>query len=454
MSDSLFSRNPPFGAPEAAVTPVAGRPRAPLGVAALVAAIGESLASRFGAVTVRGELQSFMKAGSGHCYFSLKDADTGNALIRCAMFRRAAGMVGFTPRDGQLVDVRGRVAVYEPRGELQFVVEAMQRAGDGTLYERFLQLKAKLEAEGLFDPSRKRDLPPFPTCVGVVTSLGAAALHDVLTALARRAPHVGVIVYPSLVQGASAPAALVEAIDLANRRNEFDTLIVFRGGGAVGDLWAFNDEAVVRAVRASALPVVVGVGHETDVSLADFAADVRAPTPTAAAELAAPLQQACLDELAGLASLMKRRVHIALERHAQRIDRAALRLARPGDRLRRNAQALVSLRHRVDVAVRQRLVGAEQRQHRLAARLMRASTSLQAANAHRLAALEGRLRALDPRQVLSRGYAWLGDADGQPVMSAAQVKVGSDLRIELADGLVGAKVEKVEFTDRAETPPL
>ncbi|HKX95478.1 MAG TPA: exodeoxyribonuclease VII large subunit, partial [Methylibium sp.] len=237
-------------------------------VAALVHAVGDALAARFGAVAVRGELAGFQRAASGHCYFTLKDAD-GSAALRCAMFRRAASLLDFAPADGALVELRGRLAVYEPRGELQFIVESMRRAGAGALYERFLRLKAQLEAEGLFDAARKRPLPAFPRRIGIVTSLAAAALHDVLTALARRAPQVQAIVYPSPVQGAEAPAALAAAIEAAGRRAEVDTLIVCRGGGSLEDLWAFNEALVVRAIAACPLPVVVGVGHETDVTLAD-----------------------------------------------------------------------------------------------------------------------------------------------------------------------------------------
>ncbi|HNB46209.1 MAG TPA: exodeoxyribonuclease VII large subunit, partial [Burkholderiaceae bacterium] len=256
-------------------------------VAALVQAVGDSLQARFGAVAVRGELAGFTRAASGHCYFTLKAPD-GSAALRCAMFRRAASLVDFAPADGQAVELRGRLGVYEPRGELQFVVEAMRRAGAGALMEQFLRLKAQLAGEGLFDPTRKRPLPAYPRRLGVVTSLGAAALRDVATALARRAPQVELIVYPAPVQGADAPALIAQAIATANRRAEVEALIVCRGGGSLEDLWAFNDERVVRAVAGSALPVVCGVGHETDVTLADFAADLRAPTPTAAAELAAP----------------------------------------------------------------------------------------------------------------------------------------------------------------------
>ena len=271
-------------------------------VAALVQAVGDALAARFSPCAVRGEVSGFSRAASGHCYFNLKDASGGSALLRCAMFRRAATLLDFVPQDGQLVELRGRLGVYEPRGELQLVVEFMQRAGAGALYEQFLKLKARLEAEGLFDAASKRQVPAYPRSVGVVTSLGAAALRDVVTTLARRSPHVHVLVYPSVVQGADAPASLCAALALAAQRNEVDTLILCRGGGSLEDLWAFNDERVVRAVRTLPMPVICGVGHETDVTLADFAADLRAPTPTAAAELAAPDAQACLRALQGVAA--------------------------------------------------------------------------------------------------------------------------------------------------------
>ncbi|HEY0821874.1 MAG TPA: exodeoxyribonuclease VII large subunit, partial [Rhizobacter sp.] len=220
------------------------------GVAGLVHAVSDTLAARFASCTVRGEVSGFSRASSGHCYLSLKDADGGAALLRCAMFRRAASLLDFAPGDGQLVEVRGRLAVYEPRGELQFVVESMQRAGAGALFEQLQKLRLRLEGEGLFDERRKRPLPRFPRRIGVVTSLGAAALHDVLTALARRAPQVEVVVYPSLVQGPEAPMALVSALQTAERRGEVDLVILCRGGGSLEDLWAFNDERVVRAVAA------------------------------------------------------------------------------------------------------------------------------------------------------------------------------------------------------------
>ena len=222
-------------------------------VAGLVQAVADTLAARFPVCVVRGELSAFTRAASGHCYFSLKDAEGAAALLRCAMFRRAASLLDFAPADGQLVEIRGRLAVYEPRGELQFVVEGMQRAGAGALYEQFLRLKARLEAQGLFDAQRKRPIAAFPRRIGVVTSLGAAALHDVLSALARRSPQVEVVVYPSLVQGADAPAALALALATASQRAEVDTLLLCRGGGSLEDLWAFNDERVVRAVAACSM---------------------------------------------------------------------------------------------------------------------------------------------------------------------------------------------------------
>ena len=422
----------------------AGSRRSVWGVAALVHEVAELVGAGIGACTVRGELSGFSRAASGHCYFNLKDAEGGTALIRCAMFRRAASLLGFAPADGQLVELRGRLGVYEPRGELQFVVEAMQQAGAGALFEQFLRIKAKLEAEGLFDVARKRALPAYPNAVGVVTSLGAAALHDVLTALARRAPQVRVVVYPSLVQGAEAPQQLAAAVALASQRAEVDVLIVCRGGGSLEDLWAFNDERVVRAICAAAMPVVSGVGHETDVTLADFAADLRAPTPTAAAELAAPTRDACLQTLEAYAELMRRRVHDAIDQNAQRLDRAALRLSRPAQGVRQQSERLMRLAHRLAThapratqAQRVRLATAHSDlQHATAMRL--------AAQRQRLEALAARLRALDPSQVLARGYAWLSNAEGTPVMSMRQLSVGTALRAVLNDGAAEVQVTRLD----------
>ena len=418
------------------------------GVAALLHAVSDALAARFAACTIRGEISGFSRASSGHCYLNLKDADGSGALIRCAMFRRAASLLDFAPADGQLVEVRGRLSLYEPRGELQFVIEAMQRAGAGALFEQFLKLKARLEAEGLFDAQRKRRLPPFPQCIGVVTSLAAAALHDVLTALSRRAPHVRVIVYPCLVQGSDAPATIVTALETAARRAETDVLIVCRGGGSLEDLWAFNDERVVRAIAAFPVPVLCGVGHETDITLSDFAADVRAPTPTAAAELASPLRQECFDELAAIASVMARRMYRVIDVQSQALDRATLRLTRPVDGVRRQSQRLGHLQqrmaaHALRCVPRQVHRGAESQ-----ARLCRAAASMFFLHRHRLSAIEGRLMALDPHQVLARGYAWLADGQGQPIVTTAALTPGQQVHAVLSDGEVTATIASVRATPR------
>ncbi len=412
-------------------------------VGALVRDVADLLAGRFAVCTVRGELSGYSRAASGHCYFSLKDADGEAALLRCAMFRRAAGMLDFAPADGQLVEVRGRLGVYEPRGELQFIVEAMRRAGAGALYEQFLQTRARLAALGLFDAARKRPLPVFPRAVGIVTSLGAAALADVLTALARRAPHVNVVVYPSLVQGAEAPAALCAALAQATAHAQADVLIVCRGGGSLEDLWAFNDERVIRAMAACPMPVVSGVGHETDVTLADLVADLRAPTPTAAAELAVPATQTWVDGLQARAEAMQRRVHAAIDRDAQHLDRIAQRLARPSQAVRAQRQRVDALAHRLaghPVRLlnlqRLRLQQADNDTRQSA----RQALTLQS---HRLAMMQARLRSADPRHVLARGYAWLGNEAGQAVTSVRQLALGDSLQAVLNDGAAGVQVTQL-----------
>jgi len=427
------------------IEPVPGRPRGAVrGVGELVREVGETLAGRFGAITVRGEISGFSRASSGHCYFSLKDAEGETAMLRCAMFRRAATLVDFEVADGQLVDVRGRLGVYEPRGELQFVVEAMRRSGAGALFERFLKLRAMLEAQGLFDAERKRPISAFACTIGVVTSLDGAALHDVLTALSRRAPHVRVVIYPSLVQGSEAPAALCAAIELASRRGEVDTLIVCRGGGSLEDLWAFNDERVVRAIVAASMPVICGVGHETDVTLADLAADLRAPTPTAAAELAAPLHSSCLDRLASLAEAMSGRMHRVLDDQAQWLDRAAARLLRPSQGMRQHGQRLALLTQRLSAAMHRPLEQRHAELPRIEGHLRRAAALSLALQRQRSSGLAGRLQALDPAQVLQRGYAWFTDESGHAVVSARNMEVGARLRAVLADGTAGVTVNDVE----------
>ncbi len=403
-------------------------------VAALLRDVGDLLITRFTVCTVQGEISGFSRAGSGHCYFNLKDSTGDPALLRCAMFRRASTLLDFAPSDGQQVEVRGRLGVYESRGELQVVVEAMQRSGAGALYEQFLRLRFRLEREGLFERTRKRQPPSHPATIGVVTSLGAAALQDVLATLARRAPHVTVIVYPALVQGAGAPEALVTAIGTASARQDVDALLVCRGGGSLEDLWAFNDERVVRAIITASMPVVCGVGHECDVTLADLAADVRAPTPTAAAELIAPARESCVIGLDARASMIRRRLRDALDSNVQRLDRIAMRLAVPGHQVRQQRERMGLLAHRLATQL-PRVAAAH------AARLLRAESALQqttsrrlGAHLHRLDALADGLRALDPQRVLARGYAWLRNGHGQPVGSIHRLAIGDALHAVLHDG--------------------
>ena len=419
------------------------------GVAALLLAVADALQARLGAVTVRGELSGFSRAASGHCYFSLKDSDGSAALLRCAMFRRAAGLLAFAPADGQQVELRGRITVYEARGELQCVVEAMQPLGAGSLYELFMRLKARLSAEGLFDPARKRPLPSYPRVLGVITSPGAAAWHDVMTAVRRRAPHVRLRLYPSLVQGPQAPAELLRALALAIERNEVDALILCRGGGSLEDLWAFNDEALVRAVAACPIPIVCGVGHEVDLTLAELAADLRAATPTAAAELATPRRDDELARLGALAQRLQRGLRRRLDNQAQRLDRLALQLGRPARTLARQGAALQGLQARLRWSLAQRLVRERALVDPSTARLTRAMQAGLAQDRERLARLALRLRANDPQQVLSRGYAWLSDEQGRAVTQAAQVQPGQALQARWADGQAQLRVESKSPPDRA-----
>ena len=406
-------------------------------VGALVRAIADSLEARFNPVSVKGELSGFSRAASGHCYFSLKD-DQGQ--VRCAMFRRAVSLLDFSPADGQLVELRGRLGVYEPRGELQLVVESMQQAGRGTLFEQFLAVKAKLESEGLFDPSRKRALQVMPRAIGVITSLGAAALHDVVTALQRRVPHIPVVIYPASVQGGQAPAELRQALLTAARRAEVDVLLLVRGGGAMEDLWAFNDEALARLIVASPMPVVSGVGHETDFTIADFCADVRAPTPTAAAELCVQPQAVWL----GALGLMFSRLHAGAERqldsHNQWLDQAAVRVSRPSHLVTlQNARlggVAQSLRHAARASLRGESLKVQALDNALPKALDR---SFVGARQH-LERAQLRLQLLDPKLVLARGYAWLADMAGAPVTSAKTTRTGQALRATLADGEVDLTV--------------
>jgi exodeoxyribonuclease VII large subunit len=426
-------------------------------VGALCRAIADALDARFNPVTVRGEISGFSRASSGHCYFSLKDA---SGQIRCAMFKRAASMADFMPRDGDLVEVRGRIDVYTPRGDLQLIVESISQAGQGALFEQFLRLKAKLEAEGLFDPSRKRALPLMPRKIGLVTSLGAAALHDVATALQRRVPHIPVVLSPASVQGANAPQEIIKAlsklyhlrqskrrleIDLLsnlekNADSDIDVILLVRGGGSLEDLWAFNDEALARAIADSPIPIIVGVGHETDFSIADFVADMRAPTPTAAAELVSESQQTWLGALDLIQDRLQSTVNRYVDNQNQSLDRAQARLGRPSNWLARQQQQLQShgqhLKFAAKGQVASQLQNLDTRQMAWPQQLNSALSRMQ----ERLARSERGLALLDPALVLQRGYAWLADEAGATVVDAAHVQAGQTLRATLAKGQIDLTV--------------
>lgn len=422
--------------PAASFQPVSGTVWS---VGALCRAIADALQARFNPVTVRGELSGFSCAASGHCYFSLKDA---SGQLRCAMFKRAAGSLDFAPRDGELVEVQGRLGVYEPRGDLQLIVEGMRRAGQGSLFEEFLKLKARLEAQGLFDPARKRALPVMPRAIGLVTSLGAAALHDVVTALQRRVPHIPVVLAPASVQGANAPAELMAALTQLYqlKRVPIDVILLVRGGGALEDLWAFNDEALARLIVQSPVPIICGVGHETDFTIADFCADLRAPTPTAAAELVAQPREAWL----GALDLAQRRLGDAvlrqLDRQGQRLDRAVARLGRPSGHLASQRLRLAASAHGLQSAARHFLQQKEQHQQRIAAQLPTALQRAWQQQAQRLERFSLRLNLLDPHLVLARGYAMLSDDQGNTLASCRQTAPGMAVKATLVDGTVDLRV--------------
>jgi exodeoxyribonuclease VII large subunit len=414
-----------------------------------------------GVIWIEGELSNFSQPASGHWYFSLKDRD---AQLRCAMFRMKNMLVGFTPRAGSQVLLRGRISVYEARGEYQLIVEHLEEAGVGALKREFERLKSRLAAEGLFALERKRLLPRFPRRIGVITSPSGAALRDVLHILARRYPAAAVLIYPAPVQGAAAVPALVRALGLASARAECDVLILARGGGSLEDLWAFNDEQLARAIHASRIPVVSGVGHEVDFTIADFVADARAPTPSAAAELVAPDGQACLEALGRTAQRLALGMRRELRGVALRVEAAErrLRLAHPGVRLAQQVQRLDDLSLRLSAAVRgrahhdsvrladlqARLAHCSPRHSvqeyaaraaRLQARLTHAGSAGIARLAHRLALAQRGLHSVSPLATLSRGFAIVTGASGI-LTDAAGVAEGSPIEARLSRGTLIARV--------------
>ena len=431
-----------------------------LSVSALNRSVRDLLEHRFPLLWVGGEISNFTLARSGHLYFSLKD---DQAQVRCVMFRGRGTHLDWQPRDGLEVEVRALVSLYEPRGDFQLNVEFMRRAGLGVLYEAFLRLRDRLEREGLFDPALKRPIPAYPRAIGVVTSPAAAALRDVLTTLARRNPSIPVVVYPAAVQGEGAPAEIVAALAAAARRRECDVLILCRGGGSIEDLWAFNDERVAHAIRACAIPVVVGVGHETDFTIADFAADLRAPTPSGAAELASPARDELRTRLDLLAGRLHRRITRDLETRLQLLDHLTRRLVHPGRRLDAQTALLAQLRARLALGAERSLERGRWRVRDLADRVMRGIPALAplearivglaqrtrtaafhglAQRAARLESLMQNLSHLDARAVLERGYAIVRDGEGRIVRRSAGLARGDPLDLTFAEGGANARVEQ------------
>jgi exodeoxyribonuclease VII large subunit len=375
------------------------------------------LESGLPALWVEGEISNFACPASGHWYFTLKDRD---AQIRCAMFRARNSQVGFRPRDGQQMLVRGRVSLYEPRGDYQLIAEAMEDAGEGALRREFEKLKARLQAEGLFDPALKRPLPSMPRRIAVVTSHTGAAVRDVLHILARRFPPAEVLVFATPVQGAAATPAIVAALDAASARGDCDVIILARGGGSIEDLWCFNDERVARAIRRAAIPVVTGIGHEIDFTIADFAADVRAPTPSGAAELVVPDRGTLLATVrsfsARLQQAAQRQLRNALQRHEQLLAR--LQRAHPGSRLQQQVQRLDDLD----------------------TRLRRAWDLQRTRMMQRLQLAQRHLDAISPLATLQRGYAIVTGPAGEALMDESQVKPGDVIEARVARGRIRAQV--------------
>ena len=366
---------------------------------------------------VEGEISNFASPSSGHWYFTLKDRD---AQIRCAMFRSANGRVGFKPRDGQQLLLRGRVSLYEPRGDYQLIAEMMEDAGEGALRREFERLKAKLAAAGVFDEALKRPLPAMPKRIAVVTSPTGAAVRDVLHILARRFPPAAVLVIPTPVQGAAATESIVQALDTASRCGDCEVIILARGGGSIEDLWCFNDERVAHAIRRSAVPVVTGIGHEIDFTIVDFAADVRAPTPSGAAELVVPDRRTLLSGLAAMQAGLRQLAAQWLARADERFSVLAQRLKRahPGARLQQQTQRLDELDMRLRRAWENAFVRAGQR----------------------LQLAQRGLDAISPLATLERGYAIVTRADGGVLQDAAEVRTGDEIEARLKRGSVRARI--------------
>ncbi|MEZ3499451.1 exodeoxyribonuclease VII large subunit [Pantoea sp. KPR_PJ] len=435
-------------------------------VSRLNTTVRQLLENEMGSVWLSAEISNFSQPASGHWYFTLKD---DGAQVRCAMFRNSNRRVTFRPQHGQQILVRATITLYEPRGDYQLLIESMHPAGEGALQQQFELLKAKLASEGLFDQQHKQPLPEPARQVGVITSATGAALHDVLRVLHRRDPSLPVVVYPTPVQGVDAPDAIVRAITLANQRAECDVLIVGRGGGSLEDLWSFNEERVARAIFASRIPVVSAVGHETDVTIADFVADLRAPTPSAAAEMVSRNQTELLRQLLSQQQRLEMAMDYYLAQQQRRFTRLDHRLQQQHPQLRvaRQQTTLFRLQQRLNEAMENQLRQTARQQDRLTqrlaahqpqSRLFQARRQLEQMHyrlqqsmekqlnqdRQRFAVLAGQLEAVSPLATLARGFSVTTDATGQVVKKTAQLQGGDTLRTRLDDGWVESQVTHIE----------
>lgn len=429
----------------------------------------ERLESAFPLCWVSGEISNLTNASSGHVYFSLKDAA---AQVRCVMFRNRAQLLGWRLENGQKIEARVLVTLYEARGDFQLNIETARKAGLGNLFEQFLRLKEKLEREGLFDGDAKRPLPRFPRRIGIISSPQAAALRDVLTTLSRRSPQTPLILYPTPVQGEGAAAQICRAIHLAEKRQECDVLIVCRGGGSLEDLWAFNDEELARAIRASAIPIITGIGHETDFTIADFASDCRAPTPTAAAELAAPEQALLRKKLIDCRKSLCNRFNESLNQRYQQLDWLANRLKHPAQDLLQQREHLLNLQRHLDNQLRQALMRRKNTLSALNQRLLvsrpdaqrfsRRLDSLSARLRHEwqttfarkstdLASLAASLKQLDPHSVLARGYSIVSDNTGKIINDSTNLEQNDRITVSFYRGRADATITAVSHDTPADT---
>lgn len=419
---------------------------------------------------ISGEVSNLKRYNSGHWYFSLKDE---NAQVRCVMFRHKNRLLDWQPADGMQVEVNALVTIYEPRGDFQLGVENIRRAGLGTLFEAYERLKVKLEKAGLFDPAQKKPLPAHPKQIGIITSQSAAALRDVLSTLKHRLPAIPIIIYPTSVQGEGAATKIVDTIHLAGKRDECDVLILCRGGGSIEDLWAFNEEIVAHAIAACTIPVISGIGHETDFTIADFVADTRAPTPTGAAQLACQDTQTLLRHINTQGNRIQQNIRHHLERLMQQTDTLTYRLLHPGERIKNQCIQLQHLQERLTncwshtietrhwkldkmhqriVSITPNMSPLKQKQQELALRMTRAinhhtetaNTLLQRQQAH--------LQHLNPHAVLARGYSISYTADGVVLRNSDQIKIGDNIQVAFAKGWCDANVSKKNKRIRKNPP--